>query len=189
MASSTTIKETVAKSSLSGGISKGVAGIGMIALFIGLTKGQNIVEMVGIGLLGLSLIILSLGGLRTAMSLKGQVEKTKYRLITLSIVILTVILMTEIAAIVMNAIKKSKINMELAELPGGNAYAWSSMIIILIQAAIVSVFFTNVKYYLGPEDSMWMLVSTFLATILMVLILGIYLLRQDTIFKYFITDG
>ena len=189
MASSTTIKETVAKSSLSGSMSKGVAGIGMLALFIGLTKDQSIVEMMGIGLLGLSLIIMSLGGLKTAMSQKAYVEKTKYRLITLSIVILTVILMTEIAAIVINAIKKSKINMTMAEMPGGNAFAWASMMIILIQAAIVSVFFTNVKYYLGPEDSMWMLIATFLATILMVLILGIYLLRQNTIFKYFITDG
>ena len=181
--------ETVSKSSLTDKLSKGIAGIGLISLFIGSTNGENLVEMVGVGLVGLSLIIISLGGLKTAMGYKGRVPATKYRLIVLSIVILTVILMTQIVFIVMNAVKKMQLDMVITELPGGTAYAWASMMIILVQAAIISVFFTNIKYYLSPNDSIWMLTATFLSTILMVLILAIYLLRQNTIFNYFITDG
>ena len=169
-----------------------LGGFGVLAA--GLLTDTISLEEIGIGSLFVAVLVVSVSKILQIRSKKTDVSDLKIpgkKKMMLSIIamVLGIILAAEFFVMFLNSQMKNKLNIKQADTPTGKPAATATMLIVGVLLVALILFYYNLDYYLKTPDSMWVIVSSFLFAILMVMVLGIFILKDWTLMKYNITDG
>ena len=155
---------------------------------------NDMIQLEQIGVISLIAAVVVVSCVKT-MSLRkageGDIKIPRKKKMILGIIalVLGIILAGEFFAMFLNVQNKGKINLKQKEIPTGKPAATATMLIVMVLLFALITFFYNIDYYLKTPDTMWVIIASFLFTILMVMVLGIFILKEYTLLKYNITDG